>query len=53
MTILVNDLERNNSLADENLGRLLPQSERNDSNYYNNSINNDNINYENPKIYKN
>ena len=53
MTILVNDLERNNSLANENLGRLLPQSERNDSNYYNNSINNDNINYENPKIYKN
>ena len=53
MTILVNDLERNNSLANENLGRLLPQSERNDSNYYNNSINNDNINYEIPKIYKN
>ena len=53
MTILVYDLERNNSLANENLGRLLPQSERNDSNYYNNSINNDNINYENPKIYKN
>ena len=52
MTILVYDLERNNSLANENLGRLLPQSEDNDSNYNNNNINNDNNNYyENPKIY--
>ena len=51
MTILVYDLERNNSLANENLGRLLPQSEDNDSNYNNNNSINNNNSYENPKIY--